>query len=122
MKKLITLLYLSITSFSFANEFYIETTKETNGGYLWKIPAVNAEIQKEHFVYTPEITLLFTSERGNQFSINHHSFDFNNGFGIKYDDVSITFSLGMQYIFAGNDEGLEEGVRFYNTAKIKWEF
>jgi hypothetical protein len=36
--------------------------------------------------------------------------------------VSITFSLGMQYIFAGNDENLEEGVRFYNTAKIKWEF
>jgi hypothetical protein len=31
MKKLITLLYLSITSFSFANEFYIETTKETIG-------------------------------------------------------------------------------------------
>jgi hypothetical protein len=121
MKKILLLSLLTIQSVS-AGTLYIETTKQTNGSYIWKIPAIETEITQGKFIYKPEIALLFTSERNDMMSINHHSFDINNNFGTMYNDYYITFSLGIRYNFAGNDDKLQEGLNFYNTARIGLKF
>ena len=126
MKKLYGLILASILTtnmFALGNgDLYLEVTKQTNGGYQWKIPALKTEIQQNKFLYVPELSLKFTSPRGRQFDINHYSFDFNNNIGFKVDDFYFSFSLGMEYIFEGNDMNLDEGFTFYNTMRIGLKF
>lgn len=122
MKKPILLLSLLIIQSVSAGALYIESTKQTNGGYQWKIPALETKITKNKFIYKTELSLIFTSERNDMWSINHHSFDINNNFGTTYNDYYITFSLGVRYIFSGNDDNLDEGINFYNTLRIGLEF
>lgn len=121
MKRMI-ISFLLMSSVLLAGELYVESKKQTNGGYEWKLPAIELEIKKDKLIYNPEISLLFTSPRGDTTRINHHSFDINNNVGLNIDDYFITFSLGTRYIFDGNDDNISEGFKFYNTLRIGVKF
>lgn len=115
-------LIIAINKNLIAGELYLESTKQTNGGYNWKIPAISTKLKKNKFIYKPELALLFTSPRAMMSNINHHSFDLNNNFGIEHNDFFFTFSLGIRYIFKGNDDNIQEGIEFYNTLRVGIEF
>lgn len=121
-KKIFYIVMFLVFGKTFAGQLYLESTKQTNGGYTWKIPALTTKLKKNKFIYKPELALLFTSPRSMMSNINHHSFDLNNNFGIEYDDFFCTFSLGIRYIFDGNDDNIQEGIEFYNTLRIGIEF
>lgn len=128
MKKIIfyiaifLLFVVGIKKHTLAGQLYIESTKQTNGDYTFKIPALTTKLKIKKFIYQPELALLFTSPRSMMSNINHHSFDLNNNFGIEYNDFFCTFSLGIRYIFEGNDDNIQEGLEFYNTLRVGIEF
>lgn len=123
MKKI--LLFILLPTLLMSANLDIVMEKQTNGGYRYELPRWRGEIVTNKFVYRPELSLIFTSPRSGNidpFKANHHSIDWNNNIGIEIDDVYITNSVGVIYIFEGNDDGLEEGVDFYNTLTIGFRY
>jgi len=104
---------------------YLEINKQTNGSFVWKMPAIEACFEKDNFYFEPEAALLFTSPRGDFLTPNHHSFDVNLNFGVNmpfWNGAFVSFSQGIRTIFDGNSDGLAEGMDYYNTMRCGVEF
>ena len=96
---------------------YTELEKETNGGYRAQLPALEWVGEYQNILLENELGLVFTAPRSSMGSMNHHSVD--NNFSLGFQDILIpgsfiTTSLGVRYLFEGNDDGLEEGFSWYN--------
>lgn len=104
---------------------YLEINKQTNGSFVWKMPAIEGCFEKDNFFFEPEMAMLFTSRRADMLIPNHHSLDMNMNFGINlpfWEGSFLSFSQGMRKIFEDNDDGLPEDIEFYNTMRCGVEF
>lgn len=128
MKKIILLIFLLSSALAIGNDEYagnleIVIEKQTNGSYIYELPKFSTEIKRNMFIYKPELSLVFTSERSEGLlKANHHSVRWNNNLGFKYKDIYCTNSIGLNYIFEGNDDNLDEGMDFFNTLTIGFQF
>lgn len=128
MRKILISILFAITIINVsAGNLEIVIEKQTNGGYVLELPKFHTEIKKNMFIYRPELSLIFTSPRkasgvNTLTEANHHSVMWNNNLGFKYKDIYCTNSIGLSYIFKGNNDNLDEGVDFFNTFTIGFQF
>ena len=115
-------IFLTLIVLTTANELSLKIQKETNGGYLLSLPALEFEEQEGLFLRKPNLELLFTSPRGDLGVPNHYAVKFDNHFGIAYEDFFRTFSLDLLYKFEENSKKEEPGLEFGNTLTIGFKF
>lgn len=128
MKNIITILLLILLSSSVnagvKGNMYCELTKAINGGQLWGLPVLEVELTKTPLLIDLEFRNNFTSPRGHVTSFpNHLSSELNVHIGYKSNTGTwITFSLGGEYNYAGNDFGIPEGMSMKNQLRWGIEF
>lgn len=115
-------IFLTLIVLTTANELSLKIQKETNGGYLLSLPALEFEEQEGLFLRKTNLELLFTSPRGDLGIPNHYAVKFDNHFGITYEDFFCTFSLDLLYKFEENSKKEEPGLEFGNTLTIGFKF
>ena len=97
-------IFLTLIVLTTANELSLKIQKETNGGYLLSLPALEFEEQEGLFLRKTNLELLFTSPRGDLGVPNHYAVKFDNHFCIAYEDFFCTFSLDLLYKFEENSK------------------
>lgn len=99
-------------------------SKNVNGGQTFGIPVLEWNIIQSPMMLDLEFRNNFTSPRGNIKSFpNHLSSRASVHLGYKSQAGTwITFSLGAEYTYAGNDFGLPEGASLFNELRYGIEF
>jgi len=123
MKYLLAALVMTILFWSHAEaKTYLtlegNVIKQTNGSYVWNLPYFEYEWAKTPVVLVTVLKANFTSPRSSIGSINHHSVDLEQEFGLWEGPYYGTFSVGFRYNFLGNSDGNDQGFEFLNTLRV----
>jgi hypothetical protein len=127
-KVALVLCLLVIGSVAFANQFGVEVKKSVNDGFEVSMPVkIDAQsklpfLPKAYLSATP----IFTAPRGDFFekmkSLNHSRMDAVIGGGIKLFGGDLELETGASYWWAGNNEGVPEGIVWNNAFRYVWNW
>lgn len=107
-----------------SGHLYIEIEKAVNGDQVWGLPVFEMNIARSPLLIDVEFRNNFTSPRGKIMSFPNHlssKVDLHLGY-ISKTNSWITFSLGVGYMYAGNDYKLPSGLFFDNKLRFGYSW